>query len=65
MYVRQKQYVTQELYLLLASIKEHKTVFPNVLIARFCNDKSLRDCLAEAVLPKTKQRDRKAGYCTL
>ena len=42
----------EEIQLLLAPDKEHKKVFPEVLILRFRNDKSLKDYLVRAALPK-------------
>ena len=37
--------ILQERYLLLTPDKEHKKVFPNVPVVRFCNGKSLKACL--------------------
>ena len=44
--------ILEEIQLLLAPDKEHKKVFPEVLILRFRNDKSLKDYLVRAALPK-------------
>ena len=46
--------ISQELHSLLAPDKEHKKVFPDVLVVGFRNGKSLKDYLARAALPKTK-----------
>ena len=43
--------ILEEIQLLLAPDKEHKKVFPEVLILRFRNDKSLKDYLVRAALP--------------
>ena len=45
--------ILQELFLLLAPDKEHKKVFPDVLVVGFRNGKSLKDYLVKAALPKT------------
>ena len=43
--------IMKELYILLTPNKEHKKVFPNVLVIRFRNGKSFKDCLVRATLP--------------
>ena len=43
--------IMEELQLLLTSNKEHKRVFPNVLVIGLRNGKSLKDCLFRATLP--------------
>ena len=50
--------ILQELHLLLAPDKEHKKVFPNVLVVGFRNGKSLEDYLVRAVLPRTNETRR-------
>ena len=42
----------EELYISLTPNKEHKKVFPNVLVVGFRNGKSLKDFLVRATLPK-------------
>ena len=44
--------VMEELHTLLTPNKEHKKVFPNVLVIGFQNGKSLKDFLVRATLPK-------------
>ena len=44
--------ILEELQILLAPDKEHKKVFPEVPIVGFRNDKSLKDYLVRAALPK-------------
>ena len=43
--------IMKELYILLTPNKEHKKVFPNVLVIRIRNGKSFKDCLVRATLP--------------
>ena len=44
--------ISEELQILLAPDKEHKNVFPKVPIVEFRNNKSLKDFLVRAALPK-------------
>ena len=44
--------------MLLAPDKEHKKVFPDVPVEGFCISKSLKDCLARSVPPKTNKTGR-------
>ena len=44
--------IMEELHILLTPNKEHKKVFPNVLVIGFRNGKSLKDFLVRATLPK-------------
>ena len=48
----------QELHLLLAPDKEHKKVFPDVLVVGFRTGKSLKDYLVRAALSKTNETGR-------
>ena len=48
----------QELHLLLALDKEHKKVFPDVLVVGLRNGKSPKDYLVRAALPKTNETRR-------
>ena len=48
----------QELHLLLAPDKEHEKVFPDVPFVGFHNDKSLKDYLVRATLPKANETGR-------
>ena len=50
--------ILQELHLLLAPDKQHKKVFPDVPVVGFLNDKSLKDYLVRADLPKTNETGR-------
>ena len=43
----------EELYISLTPNKEHKKVFPNVLVIGFRNGKSLKDFLVRETLPKS------------
>ena len=45
--------ILEELQILLAPDKKHKSVFPEVSIVGFQNTKSLKDYLVRAALPKT------------
>ena len=53
--------VMKELHILLTPNKVHKKVFPNVLVIGFLNDKSLKDFLVRATLPKLNE----SGRCEL
>ena len=44
--------IVEELHILLTPNKEHKKVFSNVPVIEFQNDKSLKDFLVSATLPK-------------
>ena len=44
--------IVEELHILLTPNKEHKKVFSNVPVIGFQNDKSLKDFLVSATLPK-------------
>ena len=44
--------------MLLAADKEHEKVFPDLLVVGLRNDKSLKDYLVRAVLPKTNETSR-------
>ena len=48
----------EELYMFLTPNKEHKKVFPNVLVIKFWNGKSLKDFLVRATLPKLNESGR-------
>ena len=43
--------ILEELQILVAPVKEHQKVFPNVPIVGFHNGKSLKDNLVKALLP--------------
>ena len=50
--------ITEELHILLTPNKEHKKVFPNVLIIGFRNGKSLKDFSVRATIPKLNRSGR-------
>ena len=50
--------IMEELHILLTPNKEHKKVFPNVLVIGFRNGKSLKDFLVRARLPKLNESRR-------
>ena len=50
--------IMEELRILLTPNKEHKKVFPNVLLIGFPNGKSLKDFLVRATLPKINRSGR-------
>ena len=50
--------IMEELHILLTPNKEHKKVFPNVLVIGFRNGKSLKDFLVRATLPKINASGR-------
>ena len=50
--------ILHELNLLFALDKEHKKDLSNVTVAGFRNDKSLKDYLVRAILPKTNETGR-------
>ena len=49
--------------MLLAPDKEHEKVFPNVSVAGFCNEMSLKDYLIRAALPKMRCEPRGKKTC--
>ena len=50
--------IMEELHILLTSNKEHKKLFPDVLVVGFRNGKSLKDYLVRAELPKLDESRR-------
>ena len=50
--------VLPEIHLLLAPNKERKKIFPNIPVVGFRNDKSLKDYLVRALLPRTNETGR-------
>ena len=50
--------IMEELHILLTPNEEHKKVFPDVPVVGFRNDKSLKDYLVRAKLPKLEESGR-------
>ena len=50
--------IMEELHILLTPNKEHKKVYPDVLIVAFRDGKSLKDYLVRAKLPKLDESGR-------
>ena len=50
--------IMDELHILLTHNKEHKKVFPDVLVVGFLNGKSLKDYLVRAKLSKLEESGR-------